>query len=80
MIDDYHSVMRKEDWANLFSQKKFNFRKDKLLSDRIQKSVSLGLHTLPVDIRIKAWLLMLGIDTEGEEFRAYEELYRDFLK
>ena len=35
IIEDYHSVMRKEDWVNLFSQKKFNFRKDKLLFDRI---------------------------------------------
>ena len=71
VIEDYHSVMRNEDWINLFNQKRFNFSKDKLLLDRIRKSVYLGLHKFPVETREKAWLLMLGINPESEEFRTY---------
>lgn len=79
VIEDYHSVMRNEDWINLFNQKRFDFHKDKLLFDRIKKSVCLGLHKFSLETRVKAWLLMLGINIDSEEFKTYKELYRDFV-
>ena len=68
VIDDYHSVMRNGDWINLYNQKRFNFRKDKLMDQRVKQSVYLGLHKFPVETREKAWLLMLGIDIDSAEF------------
>jgi len=47
--------MREEDWAALLEGKKFDFRNDKLLFERISMSVHLGLNDLQKEARSKAW-------------------------
>ena len=42
-------------------------------------SVYLGLAEMPREVRKNAWLLMLGIDVEGEEYAAHAELYQAII-
>lgn len=42
-------------------------------------STLIGLNDLKNGARRDAWLLILGIDIDSEEFKVYKELYQDFL-
>ena len=80
VVDNYMSQLRQEDWDELYRQKKFDFKTDKLLYERITMSVHLGLNDLSNSSRLNAWLLMLQIDQDSEQFKFYRELYSDFLQ
>jgi hypothetical protein len=42
-------------------------------------SVHLGLNELSNNTRKNAWLLMLKIDEDSEEYKFHKELFSDFL-
>lgn len=46
VMDNYLSQLRADDWRVLLEQKKFDFRNDKLLSERVTMSMLLGLNDL----------------------------------
>lgn len=63
----------------LLDQKRFDFRNDKLLNERVTMSILLGLNELSQSSRTSAWQVVLGIDPDSSETLNYRELYYDFL-
>jgi hypothetical protein len=47
ILDNYLTMLSAEDWDYLYSIKRFNFRDDSQLFERIRLSILKGLGTLP---------------------------------
>jgi hypothetical protein len=69
VVDNYLSQLRSEEWRDLLENKKFNFRDDHLLFERVRLTVFMSLSEQTKQTRQHAWLLMLGIDLDGAEFK-----------
>jgi hypothetical protein len=54
------------DWKLLLDSKKFDYKSNKELYEKVKMSAYLGIHDEPKNIaRQTAWLYMLGIDPRG---------------
>ena len=65
VVDNYQNQLNSLDWKELLLAKRFDFRKDKDLHESVRMSVQTGLNDISKEARKAAWLLMLGIDTDG---------------
>lgn len=88
MVEEYQDQMGSAEWIELYRSKKVTMvqlrlsgsQGDKHLFHRIHQSVNIGLSSLTKEARRSAWLLMLGIRPDGDDFRTYKDLFSMFAK
>jgi len=71
VLDNYQNQLTSQEWLDLLSAKRFDFRDDSDLWDQIRISVGQGLGRVSKKAREAAWALMLRIDKEDETYDTY---------
>lgn len=81
-IDNYQNEVDAGHWGAWLKLGKFDFRtnpEERDLYQSIHYKVFAGLHLMPPEGKLDAWLLLLGIDMTSPKTLSLLELYRKFI-